>query len=131
MAQRWDLVPSSRKRRPIDRAIQCDRDARLIVIATEGEKTEPRYFSVLRSTKLQVRTIASEGGKSSPQHVLRNMERFERDFQIGEGDQLWLAIDRDNWEERSLSDVAREAPCAWLVPRAQQSVLRTVACAAL
>ena len=101
-------MPSSRKSRPLDRAVDCVRDARLLVIATEGEKTEPRYFSILRSTKLQVRTIASEGGRSSPDHVLSNLERFSREFQIGEDDQLWLAIDKDAWEERTLSNLARE-----------------------
>lgn len=83
------------------------RDARLIVIASEGEKTEAHYFTIFRSTKLQVRVIPSEGGRSSPEHVLSNLVEFSQQYELGEGDQLWLAIDRDQWTARTLSQVAK------------------------
>ena len=99
---------TSRRRRPLDRTVPCERDALLIVVATEGEKTESRYFSIFRSTKLQIVIIPSERGRSAPAHILDNLLRFGREFDLGEGDQLWLAIDRDRWPERALSSVARE-----------------------
>jgi len=37
-----------RKKRPIEREVGVLRDARLIIIATEGEKTEKQYFSIFR-----------------------------------------------------------------------------------
>jgi hypothetical protein len=101
-------VPVSRRPRPLDRSVPCERDARLIVIASEGEKTEERYFRIFRSTKIQLKLITALGGRSSPDHVLSNLVRFSEEFDLGIDDELWLVIDRDRWTTSALSKVARE-----------------------
>ncbi|OAP35163.1 hypothetical protein AU381_25770 [Sinorhizobium glycinis] len=97
---------TSRKKRPLDRTVETLRDARLIIIATEGSLTEKIYFESFRFTNVQVRVIPSENGKSSPQHVLENAKVYKETFDLGDGDELWLVIDVDRWPAATLSEVA-------------------------
>ena len=88
------------------------RDARLFVIATEGEVTEPNYFKSLTdsdlvsSPRIHIEIIPAENGESSPQHVLSNLDEFRREYKIREDDQLWMLIDRDaqSWTQKNLSE---------------------------
>ena len=99
---------SRRKSRPLERTEGTLRDARLIVIASEGSVTEAIYFNLFRLSRVQVRCIPSMGGRSSPQHVIDNLRSFREEYEIGEGDELWLAIDRDSWPVRRLSEIAAD-----------------------
>ena len=76
------------------------RDARLIVIASEGKDTERIYFKALAkeytNPRVHVHILErseNEQNNSSPEHVLK---------------QLWLVVDRDRWTEAMLSRVAME-----------------------
>ncbi len=88
------------------------RDAKLIVIATEGERTEPRYFEGVRaryhrpSVQVEILKRSTEG--SSPRHVQRELDQFRRDYNLIEGDELWMVVDRDRWTDNHLADVARQ-----------------------
>jgi hypothetical protein len=89
------------------------RDARLIVIATEGTKTEPKYFhdlahsSKYRNSKVHVEVIKRDESSSSPRAVLRELDKFKSDFNLSETDELWLVFDIDRWGEQ-VSEVAQE-----------------------
>jgi hypothetical protein len=96
----------SRKKRPLDRDESTHRDARLIVIATEGSKTEQIYFRLFGSSQVKVLVIPSKNGKSSPDHVLDNLRKFVDEFQIGLEDELWVVVDRDAWKIAMLKKVA-------------------------
>ncbi len=48
---------TSRKKRPLDRNVPHFKDTKLIVVATEGQKTEKRYFDIFKTLKIQVRVI--------------------------------------------------------------------------
>lgn len=102
---------TSRQSRPLDRSTTL-RDARLVVIATEGEKTEKIYFSIFGSTKVKVQTIPCEDGKSSPEHTLARLEVFRRKYELDSDDELWLAIDKDRWTNKALAEVARRSKAA-------------------
>lgn len=95
----------SRRRRPLDRTLVSYRDARLVVVATEGQLTEPRYFGGLRFPRTQVEVIPSRGGRSSPRHILSNLARFEAEYDLGEDDELWVVLDLDRWPVRALHAV--------------------------
>ena len=97
---------NSRHRRPLERDERPLRDCRLIIIATEGSKTEKIYFESFRDTRVQVRVIPSVGGNSSPQHILENLREFRSSHDLNDDDELWIVIDKDRWPERSLSEVA-------------------------
>lgn len=99
---------SYRKKRPLDRTVEHVSDTNLFIIATEGEKTEPLYFSMKvfgENKKTQIKIIPTEDGSSSPKSVLDRLHKYAVEFQFGEGDQFWLVIDRDRWETTNLRNV--------------------------
>lgn len=91
------------------------RDAKSIVIATEGELTEPIYFEALalddryRNPRIKITVLPTFDGRSAPNHVIQRLDQIRRKHGFYEGDMLWLVIDKDNWEARLLSEVARQA----------------------
>ena len=92
-----------------------NRDAKLIVIATEGEKTEKKYFEEMVSSKYynnsRVKILVLEkedASASAPEHVLEEISKFEKEYEFEEEDKWWLVIDVDRWGEKKLSQVARK-----------------------
>lgn len=89
------------------------RDARLFVIATEGEKTEKHYFETLtdkehfHSTRVHVEVLPARDGQSSPQQAIARMNAFKRDYKLRPGDELWIMVDRDHqsWGPKQLKEV--------------------------
>lgn len=101
------MALTSRKARPLDR-IESVRDARLIVIATEGERSEPIYFDIFHSSRVKLKVIPCVGGKSSPADTLARLADFKEEYDLDGDDELWLVIDRDRWTPRMIADVARQ-----------------------
>jgi hypothetical protein len=72
------------------------------VVATEGDQTEPRYFAMFNGKNSTVQVVLLKGKKkTAPSQVLDRVKREER----RKGDQAWLVIDRDTWEEAELNEV--------------------------
>lgn len=90
------------------------RDGRMIIIATEGSVTEVAYFTqlnddaILSSNKFQIKVIPPENNRSSPNHVLRSLTNFKKEYQIKADDELWMVIDRDRWSVQMLSEIHRQ-----------------------
>ena len=81
------------------------RDATLFVIVCEGAKREGAYFEALadNSKRIKVRIIPPENDKSSPEWLLNNASKaVDKEYQLGEGDQLWFVLDVDRWEKEQL-----------------------------
>jgi RloB-like protein len=111
------MALTSRKKRPLDRTVEHQRDTRLVVIATEGAATEPQYFrmNMFRGKRVQVRVLppsksqrSPEHGQSAPHAVLRRLTGFKREFDLDDKDELWLVIDVDNWQPQMLDSVMRD-----------------------
>ena len=90
------------------------RDATLFVIASEGAVTEPKYFNGLkarwRNPRIQIEILTRDDPSlSSPEHVLKTLDRFASEYRLRDGDQLWLLIDRDSrsWKPRTMATVAQ------------------------
>lgn len=89
------------------------RDAKSIIIATEGELTERDYFEDLavderiRHPSVKVKVLPTIEGHSAPEHVIRRLDRIRREHRFYEGDLLWLVIDKDSWDDSKLSRVAQ------------------------
>ncbi|MFW6019918.1 MAG: RloB family protein [Bacteroidales bacterium] len=102
-----------RKRVPYTRP-EGKRDARLIIIETEGRKTEPIYFRALRdkysSSGVHVEIIERKTDSSNPAEVMNALDKFADKYKIAEDDELWMVIDRDYqaWNEKEISFVARQ-----------------------
>jgi len=101
-------ITSRRKRRLV--RPPAYRDANLIIIATEGELTEKVYFEHLwgRERGVQVRILPTEEGRSAPRHVLSRLTKYKSENEIGKGDELWLMIDKDRWDDKQLVEVASQ-----------------------
>lgn len=91
------------------------RDARLIVIASEGKDTERIYFRALAkeycNPRVHVHILErniSEQNNSSPEHVLMQLNEFKAHYALERDDELWLVVDRDRWTEAMLSRVSSE-----------------------
>jgi len=100
---------TSRKKRPLSRVNGTLRDACLIIIATEGKETENQYFEIFHSTRVQIKIMPTDNGKSSPNHVFERLNEYKKEFELGPSDQLWLMVDTDRWPVRSLSEIAAES----------------------
>lgn len=139
------MALTSRKKRPLNRSVPHLGDTRLIIIAAEGQKTEQQYFSLFHDTRVQVKVLSTGAdNRSSPGHVIERLNAFKEEFNIGDGDELWLMVDVDRWTPQTLGEVSREAlqrgyglavsnPCfeVWLlchfqIPPADVSACRAV-----
>lgn len=103
-------MPPTREFRPRSRT-SAVRDARLIVIACEGSKTEVAYFRELASLhhnpRVHVEPLPPSENQTSPQHVLERLSEFRRQYRTGKQDELWVVIDVDRWGAGKLSQVAQ------------------------
>ncbi len=88
------------------------RDAKLIVIASEGAETEPTYFRELASlaSNTQVKVLPltrneADSGKSAPRYVVQMLDDFRNSYPDQESnDELWAVVDLDNYD---LTETAR------------------------
>jgi hypothetical protein len=86
------------------------RDATLFVIATEGQETERQYFDGFNASLVKVIVLPTgEDGKSSPESVVSRVADFQRQFDLGNEDELWVVLDVDRWKARQLHDICRSA----------------------
>lgn len=89
------------------------KSANLIVIATEGRRTERIYFEELArefdSKNVHVEIIEKLDNNSSPDKVLEQLDSFAEQFNLDEEDELWMVIDRDyqSWEIDMIKSVAQ------------------------
>ena len=91
------------------------RDARLIVIDSEGKDTERIYFKALAkeytNPRVHVHILErseDEQNNSSPEHVLKQLNDYKSQYELEADDELWLVVDKDRWTEAMLSRVATE-----------------------
>lgn len=89
------------------------RDARLIVVAAEGEETEKQYFEGLKTyvanPKIHVEVLERLDSASDPARVIALLDKFRSEYRLRKGyDQLWLVIDVDRWRSRKLAIIAKE-----------------------
>ena len=73
------------------------RDARLIVIASEGKDTERIYFKALAkeytNPRVHVHILErseDEQNNSSPEHVLKQLNDYKGHYELESDDELWL-----------------------------------------
>lgn len=101
-----------RKRRPFIRPTAL-RDSRLVIIATEDTKAAVSYFEMLvspafyQNPRVHVEILPRTNTASSPEHILEQLNKWHRDYQIAEDDELWLVIDVDNWGDAKLSSISQ------------------------
>lgn len=76
---------------------------RIFLISCEGSVTEPEYFEYFQKQAI-VKCLRAKG-QSSPQAVLERMKKeFDR-TSFKKGDEAWLVVDKDNWDDAQLSEL--------------------------
>lgn len=78
---------------------------RRFVLATEGTRTEPEYFQLFRGLADTHIKIVPHGQASSPDRLLRAMQRHLRSEPLKADDQAWIVVDTDAWTEEQLRAV--------------------------
>ncbi len=102
-------MPKINRTKLLDRNYN-NRDAKLFVIATEGSKTECQYFKMFQDSRIHIEILATgKANDSAPQHVIERLNEFSRKYDLGKEDTLWLVSDVDEWGEKNLSLVCRQA----------------------
>ena len=87
------------------------RDARLIVIAAEGELTEKQYFygltksSKYKNPRVHVEVLSRGSSISDPKECIKTLNKFKRTYHLNVNDELWLVCDVDRWGQKKLSEV--------------------------
>lgn len=83
----------------------------LVVIAVEGQKTEPRYFRMLQEefgSRIKLEIVLDDEHKSSPRHVLDRLLQFKKKQELEEGDVCWMVIDVDG-NSKTLPKIIKDA----------------------
>jgi hypothetical protein len=79
------------------------------VIATEGRKTEPEYFSLLQGkAEVKLDCIRGRDG-TSPQRVLQRLQDRLEEGDLDRNDEAWLVVDMDDWTDEQLRTLHRWA----------------------
>ena len=79
---------------------------KLFLIAAEGIKTEPIYFSIFTDDKSIVQVSCLKGkSDSSPPHVLKRMTEHLSSAGLKSSDEAWLVVDKDHWTDEQLSQL--------------------------
>lgn len=95
-----------RKRRNFQRPVGKKRYRKIFIIATEGAKTEPEYFSTLNARNVAVHIkCLKKKSDSSPDKVLRKIKTYIHQENLKESDEAWVVVDRDRWEAARLDEL--------------------------
>lgn len=83
-----------------------------IVIAMEGNITEPGYFNAVKK-KYQAPTLIilkreKENTRSAPSNVLDQIKRYKKNNVVDANDEFWLVIDKDRWTDKQLNTTSNE-----------------------
>jgi hypothetical protein len=78
--------------RPLNRDTATFRDDRLFIVACEDTYAPKQYFDLFQIPRVQIHVVSSEGGRSSPSHVLERLLAFDH----AEYDERWLLLDVDH-----------------------------------
>jgi hypothetical protein len=94
-----------RKNRPLDRDEGFVRDASLIVVASEDTYAVDHYFRRFHTTRVKVEVLPTVDGRSSPAAVVKRLDDYAKQYDIGDRDELWACIDLDRWPPAGLQEV--------------------------
>lgn len=93
----------ARKRRLFSRPLGQRRYRKLFLVAVEGSKTEPQYFSILNFGQAIIKVECIPGGDaSSPPQVLARLKTRIRKSELLKSDEAWLVVDKDDWSDEQL-----------------------------
>lgn len=91
------------KRRKLQRLLGARRYKKLFVLAVEGSKTEPQYFSIFDDKYSAIKiNCLSKRRSSSPKKVLDRIEEYLKKEGLQKTDEAWIVIDKDEWTDEQI-----------------------------
>ncbi len=79
---------------------------KLFLIAAEGSKTEPQYFSLFNSPQATIQVNCLKcGHDSAPPQVLKRMTSWLKKHGLKDSDEAWLVVDKDQWTDAQLKEL--------------------------
>ena len=94
------------RRRSFQRPVGKRHYRKLVVIAMEGSKTEPQYFSLFSNQESTIKPYCLKScHDSAPPHVLKRMKNHLKSTGLKSTDEAWLVVDMDNWTEDQLDQL--------------------------
>lgn len=72
------------------------------IIATEGMKTEPQYFSILNNLQKNIQIICIKRNHPSPDHVLQKIKKRLEEDPLEGSDEAWVVVDKDDWADTQI-----------------------------
>ena len=77
---------------------------KMYVLATEGTKTEPKYFNLFNEGEAIIHVkCLKHGSGSDPEKILKVLKKYIKDKGLLVGDEAWVIVDRDKWTEGQLN----------------------------
>ena len=108
-----------REREAFFRQSNTTEKEKIFILAFEGNKTEEKYFEEFKDSNkfnndliyLHLLKRDKKDTNSAPIHVFNKLKREAKDeFNFHTGDELWMIIDTDRWE--NIPDIARDCNAA-------------------
>lgn len=94
-------------RRSFNRPTGIRPQRKLFLIATEGEKTEPKYFYMFNTTLSTAKILCLKGGHaSSPPKVLKRMANWLNENDLKIFDEAWIVVDKDQWSDSQIEELS-------------------------
>lgn len=95
------------KRRNFKRQLGQRRYKKVFIIAVEGSKTEPQYFSIFNSRNSVMHIDCLKGTSDvSPTQVLKRLKRhLENNRKYNKSDEAWIVVDKDQWTKKQLIEL--------------------------
>lgn len=100
-----------RTNRSLSRKLGNRQVRKVFVVAVEGEHTERIYFGMFSNKNVRVHPLPPRrsGPRTTPRQVLNRLKEYvSSDSYDKRLDELWLVIDRDDWDHNDLDSVAAE-----------------------
>lgn len=73
------------------------------IIAAEGKKTEPAYFSLFQNDRITLDFAKSK--HSSPKYVIKSL----KEKKPKKNDEVWIVFDLDQWTQEQLQELLQES----------------------
>ena len=89
------------KKRNLDRDGGQLRDSSLIIIASEDTHAVEQYFGKFSSSRVQVKVLNTQDGRSSPQGVITRLNEYHSNLATEPNDSFWVCLDKDRWASES------------------------------
>lgn len=94
----------NKHRRRYQRARSTRSIRKTFLLAVEGKRTEPEYFSILNSWIASAQLVCLKGtGKTAPDQILQKMESYIRKSDALDPEEAWLVLDKNGNTEADLA----------------------------